>query len=97
MITAIDIIAGAREMLADPKNWCRKGGHGDNGEICVVVALSRVGWGMGTCITTARDAVRSHLPDKFFDIVSYNDDPHTTHQDILNLLDKTLADLGGLA
>lgn len=45
----------------------------------------------------ARQALRRHVPrdDGFIEL--FNDDENTTDQDVLNLFDKALADLGGLA
>jgi hypothetical protein len=42
------------------------------------------------CLT----ALEAHLPDV---ISAFNDNSATTDQDVLDLFDKTLADLGGLA
>lgn len=41
-------------------------------------------------------AIRRHLPDGTW-IEQFNDAPTTTDQDVLDLFDKTLAELGGLA
>lgn len=43
------------------------------------------------------DELKKHVPEGFFDVAAYNDDPATTKQDVLNLFDKALAELGGLA
>jgi hypothetical protein len=64
-------------------------------------------------LTAVHDGLRAHIPARiapqpwgtdrllhlriFGSVFEYNDDPGTTHQDILDLLDKTLADFGGLA
>lgn len=45
----------------------------------------------------AEQALRRHLPGPYRGIESFNDDLRTTDQDVLNLFDKALADLGGLA
>jgi hypothetical protein len=49
----------------------------------------------------ARLALEQHLPEVGghleLTVNEFNDDPETTDEDVLNLFDKTLADLGGLA
>jgi hypothetical protein len=44
----------------------------------------------------AARALIEHIPKKYEEVAAYNDHPSITHEDILNLFDKTLADLGGL-
>lgn len=42
-------------------------------------------------------ALRKHLPVDARSLQSFNDAAATTTQDVLNLFDKTIADLGGMA
>lgn len=98
-----EIIQGARELLSDPTRW-HKGWFSDGeGAFCVRGALGHVA---GTYPTTPLETwhrLRDHLPEGFRQfsggpdmLAAFNDDPDTTHADIINLLDKTLADLGAL-
>lgn len=100
----VDIIKGAREILSDPWHW-RKGGYTDGaGRYCLLGAMGMVAYedahafSMGrSLVMRAADMVAKHATLEFNNtIANFNDDPLTTHQDVLNLLDKTLADLGAL-
>lgn len=51
----------------------------------------------GALFVKARNLVEDHLPEPYGSVPLFNDDPLTTHQDVLDVLDKTLADLGGMA
>jgi hypothetical protein len=102
----IEMIKGARELLSDPKRWGKGSSRPNGTAYCVIGALSECnahkrGEIVEERIGRLQNAVRlveEHIPSGGERLVSfYNDAPDTTHQDILNLLDKTLADLGGLA
>lgn len=94
----IEIIKGAREILSDPANWRKDGRVGEEG-LCILNAMAKVAaleyWN-DRALLAARKLVEVHLPEGENSAWAYNDNIHTTHQDILDLLDKTLADLGGL-
>lgn len=45
-------------------------------------------------VSAAKRALAAHVPDGY--VQGFNDDVGTTDADVLNLYDKTLADLGGL-
>lgn len=102
----VDIIKGAREILSDPRHWC-KGGYTDGKECyCILGAMSMAAHGnpyafgveYQTTLARAAEMVAQHTPfdPSAYTAATFNDDPITTHQDILNILDKTLADLGAL-
>lgn len=103
----IEIIRGAREILSDPKRWHR-GNYADDSleRMCILGALgmasdranvyATVGGIEFPALYRATQAVQQHIPADFEFIPQFNDDDSTTHQDVLNVLDKTLADLGGL-
>lgn len=101
----VAIIQGAREILSDPKRW-RKGSFGFIGEaVCALGALGVAATGtVQGCysvhhahpLSKALALVDDHVPGGVT-IQEYNDAIGTTHADILNLFDKTLASLGGLA
>lgn len=98
-----EIIQGAREILSDPKRW-HKGWFTDGqGAFCVRGALAHVAGNVAMTPLEPWVRLRDHLPEDFRHfaggpdmLAAFNDHPDTTHQDIINLLDKTLADMGAL-
>lgn len=91
----------ARDIVA--KGWCPRGLYDELGNVCAVGAVNIACEGhlhVRSKPTSRRDealrALIRHLPGSWQEVYRYNDDPSTTHQDILNLFDKALADLGGL-
>jgi hypothetical protein len=102
-----DVIKGARGILSDPKRWSQNGAGDDTDDTYCVLSAMAVSAGQNreafwdyhkdTPLNRARVLVEAHLPEGFRSAWFYNDEPARTHEDILNLLDKTLAELGGLA
>jgi hypothetical protein len=100
-VSVIDDLKVARAAVEN--GWHQGSLMNGAGGVCVVGAL-RV-----ACFSTVHmdvDVLRcaaalnelgKHLPDSRLAVAGYNDAPTTTKQDILDLFDKTLADLGGLA
>ena len=84
------IILKAREYLSVPAHWCSQGG-GHGASMCIHIALVEV---CGYDTRLARPAVERvavALGDKWGDattIHAFNDDPNTTHADVLALLDR---------
>ena len=88
-----------------PDNWCSDGWVSElTGQKCILHHLSDV-IGEKTAASTTRwkqasDAMAQHIPyqndDLGYNVGNYNDLPSTTFKDIQLLIDKTLADLGGL-
>lgn len=95
-------LKAAREVVS--RGW-HKGSESDGkGNFCALAAVSIATGGSYDEITDHKrfqmvvDALLSRLGSKVkHDVAAFNDDPETTHQDVLNLFDKALADLGGLA
>jgi len=88
-----EIIKGARDILAEPTHW-RKGDYTDgSGRYCLLGALG-MSHAQALFVLTV-ELVAGHLPRGSF-LGEFNDDEKTTHQDVLDVLDKTLADLGVL-
>lgn len=87
-------------------HWCPRGLHDDDGNVCIVGALN-----LATCgvvnwmdapagydrLIAAGHVLEAHLPSHAADLVSFNDSVDTTHDDVMTLFEKALADLGGLA
>jgi hypothetical protein len=98
-----ETIKAAREFLSDPARW-HKGSYSNQNHdaFCLLGALEHVS--VNASSWDAEDLIVEHLPGgveafttpQLRPIAAFNDDPATTHQDVLNLLDKTLADLGEL-
>ena len=79
---------------------------------CAVGALNKVLWTQGNDLSVSASAtdlairdevyllLQVKLPEKhkadFRGVATFNDDEETTQQDVLDLYDKALADLGGL-
>lgn len=101
-------LKGTRETL-DRVGWCPTGAQNDDGALCVLAAAHRF---ISTGSSSARSQalflrIRSrymavanqlmeHLPDGRSSVGYYNDDESTSREDIDALIDKALADLGGL-
>jgi hypothetical protein len=100
-------LQGAREIVRT--RW-QKGGLSNGTHFCAIGAVRQaiIGSPVITVITMgspelgrtirAEEALAAKLPAEYGNnIAEFNDAKATTHQDILDLFDKTLADLGGLA
>jgi hypothetical protein len=107
MSAEVEIIKGAREILSDPKRWTKgKLVTTDGTAVCLIGALGRARIGLTNAEYNAEARaeafLQEHLPpgydgEQLRPLAEFNDDPLVIHQDILDLVDKTLADLGGLA
>lgn len=90
------IILKARELLSDPKRWCKDEyiSCGERISYCTIGAIKTVSGQINvfaSCNPTAeaaRDRVECFLPDQFNSVHEYNDHPDTTHADVLALLDR---------
>lgn len=88
------IILKARELLSDPKRWC-KGDLRRQGRVCVVGAICDaagiVDFSRHNASPVAEMALcraMAALPVGFRAVPTFNDDPTTTHADVLALLDR---------
>lgn len=100
-MSVIDDLKMAR--AAVERGWHQFGLTNGVGGVCVVGAVevacfsvAHMGVDMVRC-GAALDELGKHLPSTLWAIVGYNDAPTTTKQNILDLFDKALASLGGLA
>lgn len=100
---ATETIKAAREFLSDPTRWHQGSYSNENySAFCLLGTLEHVS--VKLSMYDAEELIVEHLPggveaftnEHLRPIAAFNDDPATTHQDVLNLLDKTLADLGEL-
>lgn len=93
----------ARDIVAE--HWHKGGLEDGQGNYCIVGAVTVATSADVTAPWSARKndayfALQTKLPpgvDGRGDLADFNDAPATTHQDVLDLFDKALADLGGLA
>lgn len=101
----ISDLQGAREIVRG--HW-HKGALSDgHGNFCAVGAIRQSITGQPTVtmatpelsrVIAAESAVSAKLTEEHsFSIADFNDAPATVQQDVLNLFDKALAELGGLA
>lgn len=105
-MTPLEILRGARELLAKPERWtkgaCARNADGystiatgnDGCSFCVVGALMQVGG--DSFLSSPAAIIALELMHKLSGSLSagdFNDDPNTTHADILDLLDRGIAQL----
>ena len=82
----------ARALIDTPDKWCQ--GSGRNGlSMCTVVAVGSV-VGNGSLFDDCCNALSAELPDGYRGgEIKFNDDPTTTHSDIMSLFDRAIARL----
>lgn len=96
-----DILRKAKALIATPDKWHRGDffagfkdqepdledvPRGTPADIWGAVALAYGAWG----VTPADEALEAATPKGFCDIHDFNDDPKTTHADVLALFDRAL-------
>lgn len=90
------IILKARDLLSDPKRWCRDEyiAQGERISYCIVGALKTASGQLNIFAScnplaeAARDRVGRILPKSFVHVHEFNDAPTTTHAMVLDLLDR---------
>lgn len=91
-----EVLTKAKELLKDPKNWNKDGGYYRNanpnsGCYCIFGALGEVNEQYGPewsgILHGEMTGVSSSL------VVEFNDDPDTTHQDLMDWFDKTIREV----
>jgi hypothetical protein len=98
-MTLVDDLKAARALIADPDKW-RKDDMIYQPGCCAIIAVQRVTTGRHGAASRAEDAIYSSLPERWRSAVGsefhaivvghYNDDPATTHNDILALFDRAI-------
>jgi hypothetical protein len=92
------LIAGlkaTKQALID-NGRCTKGARNADGNICIILAIGRGNRENSRLILVQR-ALAAHLPSPYHGLVHFNEDPKTVDQDVYNLIDKALAEAGGMA
>jgi hypothetical protein len=97
-----DDLRAARALIDTPEKWCKGLADGRN---CVMWAVNYVTTGKASCTAggyrqrEAERALRRQVPRMPFDhggmldahpVVRFNDDPATTHNDVLALFDRAI-------
>ena len=78
-----------RERIADPKNWAQFPAYGINGRWCFGLSVRETDyWNLASF--EAWHALSEEMP-RSKNIGDYNDDPLTTHADVLAVLDRAIA------
>lgn len=87
--TTLEVLREARELLSDPAKWTKRGEHGPR--YCTVSAVTEVSGGRADDRATRAlyDALPSRWAGQY--VHSFNDDPSTTHADVLALFDRAIA------
>ena len=106
MTTPLELYKEARQILSDPTHWTigsfarSKTGRDvspldpEAVSFCLLGVLAKVN-GLNRKYNDTHDLssyIRSHLPEGA-NLVCFNDDPLTKHEDVLDLLDRTIAKL----
>lgn len=99
-----ETLVKARELLSDPEKWAKEdfAYTADEAPVhpldpaatcfCLLGALERVTRNRdGLAYLDARQAIRGMLPGEHDCVPEFNDDPDTTHADVLAVLDKAIA------
>lgn len=100
-----DVLVAARDALADPVCWGKGDDLEEPGRLCPLLAiggqfdLTNTGSEMNDLYTRARVAIYRSLPGYSSDpakcrrqgVAGYNDDPATTHADVMSLMGRAIA------
>lgn len=101
-MTIKEVLQKARALIADPERWTREAlartsegweVRGDNPTACrwcVVGAIQAIALGAGVATWPATVALLPFIPHHA-DVPSWNDDPKTTHADVLAAFDAAIA------
>lgn len=86
-----------KNLIDTPDKWIRHKDHQINADgshsYCIVGAIlvTRIALGLSTDIVLA---LRDHVPSEFYDsLTAFNDSETTTHKDVMELFDKTIASI----
>lgn len=102
----LEVLTEARALLADPKAWTQgqfaRGRWGGGVDVlapgaqcfCAVGATMRVD-ARRSYRSDVSEALEAVTPPGFGDMARYNDDPITTHADILAIFDRAIAKAEG--
>lgn len=93
-MTALEILEGADEILADPSKWCKHRYESQDGAHCLAGAINKsAGWKSTLDLDQAKAAIRRHKGNW----VTFNDARQTQFSDVKALLAAAIADLRSVA
>lgn len=76
---------------------CHYGAYGPQGQMCIAVAVAHATMRCFERSDLVFGVLRAHVLEEFDgNLVAFNENPATTDDDVYNLIDKCLADLGAL-
>lgn len=88
-MTTNQILRVARCRLSDPHGWCKDSGYRD-GPRCVGLTLSDLGDYTYEAYAALGRAIGAADPEDISEVYAWNDDPATTHADVLAALDRAI-------
>jgi hypothetical protein len=91
-LLALEKLEIARELLSDPRRWCKGSLINEFGQMCTLAALRRVG-AEDELKPLILSAARDVTGRTFRSIERFNDHHKTTHATVLQVLDRTRAEL----
>lgn len=94
MRTVKENLIAAKARILDPENWAKGGGNGQT-TFCAAVACNEVAHDTPEVFGALCDALpaefRKDMVIRVGNVFRYNDDPSTTHADIMALFDRAIA------
>ena len=101
-MTVLGALQEVRNRISKPEHWAKgtMARDKDNDPVCCPRSRRAAQWSICGAINYAIDSVETerhikkvlvaHLPSQFKAIDLFNDHPRTTHQDVLDLLDRAI-------
>ena len=100
MSTLVDDLRAARALIADPMRWKRGAAPGPRGEMCALRAVATVSnfgepsksnwWTKMPGYVALEEALPTEGDHPHHSVGGFNDDPATTHSDVLALFDRAI-------
>ncbi len=102
-MTPREILIAARALIAQPENWTKgafaltstgslgRPGHEESTCFCVAGAILHTQ--PSTSVRQILKLIEKVLPGEFESVPDFNDDPHTTHADVLAAFDRAIESL----
>lgn len=83
------VLKAARKLIELPEDWCKSAYGFYSSPSCINGALARAAHYVDWC--DVRDLLAAHLPKGQKYTHAFNDDPRTTHADVLALFDRAIS------
>lgn len=88
-VTNLEFIRGVKEILNSPEKWCKGAYDNPSGAYCLIGAAKKIlpcGSHLGAHYKFINAMDEADLKKKHYSIVSFNDDPEVTYDDVMNFL-----------